>query len=1329
MTESSVGFGGRAYTGAESRALTSITDSPGIGQDTDFTRLLQQHDAQIKFLAGNQKKLQQGVNDATQNPLQQLQQFIADIIVLMGGGQLAEGLLDFGDLQYILPTLGALFGLGDGPFPLSLFEAAERFFLGYVVPTRQFTDVINSIIGAWMGVFGIDPKFVKDTKALLTAVGDLFDGLGGLLPSINELFGALGITAAGLGPLGLVLKPIIDLFAGIDLARFGNVIEFITDAIDPWIVQLTAIINFLNEVVRVLGAGGDVLNSPLPQLTVPFRNLMQFLGNVRLGVESFNPILAAQQFISRLLIPAGSISNVQPNLQVDPGFDDSESLGDEGPAWTREYPDPLITDPDFEWDLIGHNADGSATVHATGTEHGLLGSVIPVEVGQTFDLAAWVTWTGVTATGSVFVLQVITEDGDTTDIAAISSPGASGGWSLLSGSYTVPSGVETIRLRLCVRSGATAGQVWFDDCTIRRTSLMQKGFIGGLVDDLTEIFAKFAAMIDGILGTGHTFGQLVTFISAGLSTAATVADNFGTLLSEMGASTATALAALLNSVKDNATGAANGLADLIFNGGAASAAALGTLIANAGTNIAALVSNAGAATASALGTLIAQLVTMLNQISDIFHGAVVTPVNTTVSQVQDWFNANVAYLANIPNTAVQGLTGFGTNIGSTVQALTDGVWQGLRAFLGIPSGVAPPQVSTAAQQVRTDLNNASDIAANAAAFQAKQSISKQSYLSIDPSADPVFPLSNINGASPSTVSVTPTKSVMGIIGLPDNGLKKSIVWLGGSLTGITGVYVNIYKVNTTTGVFTRTHASLNIIGALTSPLPGYSYGWQFYNLPMANFFPTVQGEWYVAEIQITGTGTYSIVGTSNAWMPTHTSVYPKALGAARTDTTAPTFSALGAAATGGASPQSYSHVIGASDTAILIGVSAGGSVAPTVTVGGVAATQLGGAAFGANTGVYLFGLLNPPTGTKTIVVSGSGLIIAANSVSYTGVSAFGTAVTATGTGTPASQSISGTANQLVVQAMSFFNSANPQSWSSYNRTQRYNKASAAATNYPLLIGDFAGASGSLTGSAANTAAGAWASVMVPLIGYVSAAPSSIAVPVYDSAVPWISLAGGAGRAQHLPETVEFETAGSGQTYNVPSWVIDGDYIDVVPCGAGAGGSYAGLTPIGGPSAAGYKGGGPGQWNPQRLRYGDAYDIPTGTTTFTVNVGAGGAPGLYTGETHVKAHGSNGGSTTVVIPGHPTITANGGSADGASGTPGYSYTGDSPGNVSHQGVTYFGGTAAATNVGEAGHLPGGGGALGDSLHQPAIMQYPAINRDASGGTGAPGACYITAVQNS
>ncbi|RFZ41412.1 hypothetical protein DAVIS_02681 [Mycobacterium marinum] len=637
------GFGGAPYSSPQERTLTSITDgreqTPKSAEE--ISRMLQTQQAQIRFLASNQKQMQKGINEATQNPIQQMQQFISDLIVLFGGGQLAQGVLDFGDLTYILPALGALFGFGDGPFPLNLIAAAEKFFFGYVVPTQAFTDLLNHFIGTWLEAFGIDEKFVADVKDLVTAVGELFDGVTGLLPNVNEFFGALGITAAGLGPLGLALAPIIKLFEAIDIKKFGNAVEFITDAIDPWIVQLTQIINFTNAVLHILGSGEDVLNSPLPQLTAPWANLIKFLGGINFAIANFNPLAAAQQFIGRLLIPLGGISEVQPDLQLDSSFDESSSIAEDSPAWAPQDLDPLVDYPEgWLWDLVGRNAPGSATVDCDGANHALLGTEIPVVEGQTFAPECWLTWSGVTATGSTFRLQVMTDGGSATDIAAVSSPAASAGWTHLSGTYTVPAGVATIRTRLYVSGNATAGQVWFDDAPIRRTNLMQKGFIQGLVDDLTELFGNFAAMIDGILGTGHTFSDLVTFIASGLSLAAEAADNFTALLSGLSLANITSLVSFLDTASSNAVDAIGALGDLV--------------------------ANALQVDAAGVGTLIASLLTMLTQISDIFNGSVVTPVNTVVQQIKDWWAATGE---NIPNA----ISDVGTIISSAGQTLASAV--------------------------------------------------------------------------------------------------------------------------------------------------------------------------------------------------------------------------------------------------------------------------------------------------------------------------------------------------------------------------------------------------------------------------------------------------------------------------------------------------------------------------------------------------------------------------------------------------------------------------------------------------------------------------------
>jgi hypothetical protein len=315
VTGSVPGFGGQGYVTQESRALSSISESPAPdlsqGQQQQID-MLQRHDSQIRFLAKQVKQAQQGVNEATQNPIQQIQSFIADIIVLFGGGELASGALDFGDLQYILPAIGALFGFGDGPFPISLFEAAEKFFLGYVVPQQQFVDVINHIIEAWLGVLGIDKKFIKDIEALITAFGDLFQGVENLFPSLNELFGALGVNGGNLGPLGQLLSPIIHLFTGLDISNFGNMIEFITNAIDPFINGLTAIINWVDSILAIFGwhGAGGVVNNPLGDTTNPFYNLFQFLGEINFASPTFNPLHAAQTFITTILNPTGLLTTL-----------------------------------------------------------------------------------------------------------------------------------------------------------------------------------------------------------------------------------------------------------------------------------------------------------------------------------------------------------------------------------------------------------------------------------------------------------------------------------------------------------------------------------------------------------------------------------------------------------------------------------------------------------------------------------------------------------------------------------------------------------------------------------------------------------------------------------------------------------------------------------------------------------------------------------------------------------------------------------------------------------------------------------------------------------
>lgn len=514
------GFGGGDYQTPQSRTLSTIAETPNpdaadYADASKVAQILQTHGVQLKALAQGQQQLQQGVNDATANPIQQIQQFIADVIVLLGGGELTAGALNFGELQYILPALGAMLGLGDAPFPIDLFQAAEKFFFGYVVPNQAFTDEINTIISNWLSLIGIDPKFIKDLRALVTAIGELFGEVGNLFPSLNSLLSELGISGNDLGPLGQLLAPIIKFFSGIDLTKIGTLLEFITDAIDPFIVQLTAVINFINGVLAVLGfdlaGGGGVTNSPLPQLTQPIENIMAFLGNINFGSTHFDPVAAVTNFITNVLSPTGLV--LGPNSPLNPAqlaqnlwplgiFPDADSIIGS---------DVWAFDPD-----VTRTADssGSLRVTADGTIKAIHGVPSTVVAAQQVEPSVFVQWENYVGTNASIQLQIkqYYRVGDTvtfvgvTTVATLGPTTAAGGWAELTGTYTAPQdgSVNEIRGRLVVTESATGGTIRFDDAAA--TNKLLPTWVSGLPEALQDLIARLQAIINTVTNvlTGGT---------------------------------------------------------------------------------------------------------------------------------------------------------------------------------------------------------------------------------------------------------------------------------------------------------------------------------------------------------------------------------------------------------------------------------------------------------------------------------------------------------------------------------------------------------------------------------------------------------------------------------------------------------------------------------------------------------------------------------------------------------------------------------------------------------------------------------------------------------
>ncbi len=170
--------------------------------------------------------------------------------------------------------------------------------------------------------------------------------------------------------------------------------------------------------------------------------------------------------------------------------------------------------------------------------------------------------------------------------------------------------------------------------------------------------------------------------------------------------------------------------------------------------------------------------------------------------------------------------------------------------------------------------------------------------------------------------------------------------------------------------------------------------------------------------------------------------------------------------------------------AVLVAVNAGGLSAVSisnVTYGGQSLTLLGSINMGGTNTLYplhLYGMLNPPLGMQSVSattnVATLGFSLA--SVSYAGVSSFGSVSTASsgGTGTTAlSHTVSTTSGSMLVQV---FGQAGATTISGYSQTQRFVQPLLTG----LLQGDAVAGSNSVTFSATASGNVNWGSIAIEL---------------------------------------------------------------------------------------------------------------------------------------------------------------------------------------------------------------------------------------------------------
>jgi len=281
------------------------------------------------------------------------------------------------------------------------------------------------------------------------------------------------------------------------------------DQLRDWALNIPILGDIIEAITGLVGGG-------IEELTQFFTNVRNFFQGLDFNSPSFNIIDAAREFVGNVVRPflallfswvrpewlpqvsLFSIGDSQPNLLAEPDFAEDVTVDGGGYYWDG-------TD--------GRTAPGCAAVACDGEDHVLLSNLIPVSKDQTLNVGAYVYHAGVTGSDVISVeLATFLDESpvSTSVIGAITPSGDSTDWSTsISGSFTVPDGVNMVTLQLHVTSGATSGVVKFDDCWVKKEQKLKIGFVDALQSALDNLLSNIQGIIDRIVNAFENLGEFI----------------------------------------------------------------------------------------------------------------------------------------------------------------------------------------------------------------------------------------------------------------------------------------------------------------------------------------------------------------------------------------------------------------------------------------------------------------------------------------------------------------------------------------------------------------------------------------------------------------------------------------------------------------------------------------------------------------------------------------------------------------------------------------------------------------------------------------------------
>ncbi|WRQ08163.1 minor tail protein [Mycobacterium phage dwieneke] len=393
------------------------------------------------------------------------------------------------------------------------------------------------------------------------------------------------------------------------------------EQLKDWATNLPdQIVSFIDNVAGInLASWDDFVASlndgkgiDLPFITSFIAGAQQFFGAIDFTDPDFDPEDAAREFVrtivqpflnivSRILpgllgpLPIGLLTDEKLTLLLEGGFDDPVTIV-EGSGWTHDATDGATTPL------------GCAVVECDGQWHIMSTEPQPVSPGWVLKAGAQVKYENVEAESesNAVRIELVPYNGDTPGVAVLlasdESPSGSHDWDELNawGSYTVPaSGVTHVSVQTVVSDEATAGRVKADNVYLQATQKIPQAFTKDLPEDLSSLFNWIGTLIDSALD------------ALGITPVGDLLDRIFDLSDE--------LEWIQQKARDGAQDALTALGNL------------STLATDLLTNPAAVIGTIPQ-------SLVGGLETTLNQIRDVFNGLVVTPVNSVVSAIKDWFD-------------------------------------------------------------------------------------------------------------------------------------------------------------------------------------------------------------------------------------------------------------------------------------------------------------------------------------------------------------------------------------------------------------------------------------------------------------------------------------------------------------------------------------------------------------------------------------------------------------------------------------------------------------------------------------------------------------------